>query len=70
MTRKTVKPVHEGKYAAEVPIELIDDESGWAPYLSPSDAKKLDDVRRALRSGDLAAAAKIARVFELQPLSA
>ncbi len=70
MTRKTIKLVHEGKYAAEVSVELIEDETGWSPYLSLEDAKKLDAVRRALRGGDVAAAAKHGRVFELTPVSA
>jgi hypothetical protein len=36
--RKTVELVHEGKYAAEVPVELIEEEGGWSPYLSLEDA--------------------------------
>jgi hypothetical protein len=68
--RKTVEFVHVGKYAAEVPIELIEEEGGWSPYLSPEDARKLDQVRRALKEGDLKAAAKYSRVFELLPVSA
>ena len=69
MTRRTKKPIHEGKFAAEVPVELIDDESAWSPYLSTDDAAKLDAVRRALREGDVAAAAKHGRVFELLPVA-
>src|SRR4051812_18270750 len=42
MTRKSIKLIHEGKYAAEVPVELIEDEAGWSPYLSLDDARKLD----------------------------
>ncbi len=70
MTRRSVQLIHEGRYAAEVPIDLIEDETGWSPYLSFDDALKLDAVRRALREGDIAAAAKFARVFELLPISA
>jgi hypothetical protein len=70
MTRRTIKLVHEGKYAAEVPVELLEDETGWSPYLSLEDLKKLDAVRRALREEDVAAASKLARVFELLPVSA
>jgi hypothetical protein len=70
MSRKTVKLVREGKYAAEVPVDLIDEEGGWSPYLSVQDAQKLDAVRLALRRGDIAAAAKHGRVFELLPVSA
>jgi hypothetical protein len=70
MSRKILKLVHEGNYAAEIPVELVEDETGWSPYLSIGDATKLDNVRRALRRGDVATAAKYGRVFELRPLSA
>ena len=70
MTRKTLKFIHEGKYAAEVPVELIEDDTAWSPYLSVDDAHKLDEVRLALRRGDVAAAAKYGRVFELTPVAA
>jgi hypothetical protein len=69
MTRKTSKLVREGRFAAEVSVELIDEGGGWSPYLSASDATKLDAVREALRSGDVAAASRLARVFELMPVS-
>ena len=70
MTRKAIKIVHEGKYAAEVPVELIEDSGGWSPYLSIADAKKLNAVREALRAGDVATATKHGLVFELLPVSA
>ena len=34
MSRTTIKLIHEGRYAAEVPVELIEDDTGWSPYLS------------------------------------
>jgi hypothetical protein len=52
-----------------VEVDLIDDETGWAPYLSVADAHKLDAVRFALKAGRIADAAALARVFELQPVS-
>ena len=64
-----IKYVHEGKYVAEVDVELLEDETEWSPYLSVGDAYKLDDVRDALRRGDIAAAVKLARVFALQPVA-
>jgi hypothetical protein len=70
MTRKTTKLVREGRYAAEVRVELIEESGGWAPYLSLEDALKLDAVRQALRQGDVADAAKHGQVFELLPVSA
>jgi hypothetical protein len=63
------KLIHEGRYAAEVNVEVIDEESGWSPYLSVGEAKKLDAVRKALRRGDLSTAGKHGRVFELLPVS-
>jgi hypothetical protein len=30
----TTKLIREGNYAAEVPLELIEDETEWSPYLS------------------------------------
>ena len=68
--RSTTKLIREGPYAAEVTVELIEDETGWSPYLSPEDAYKLDDVRSALRSGDVEGAAKVARLFRLEPVGA
>lgn len=67
--RRRTKLVHEGKYAAEVEIELIDSDDGWSPYLSLEDAHKLDDVREALRRGELGKAARLARVYELTPVA-
>jgi hypothetical protein len=69
MTRKTIKLIRQGRYAAEVPVELIEDCTGWSPYLFVEDAKKLDHVREALREGDIAAAAEHGRVFELVPVA-
>jgi hypothetical protein len=66
--RKRTKYVHEGKYVAEVNVELLADETGWSPYLSVEDACRFDDVRDALRRGDIPTASKLARVFRLEPL--
>ena len=68
--RRHTKLVREGAYAAEVEVELIEAEGGWAPYLSLDDAHKLDEVREALRRGDVRTASRLARVFRLTPLSA
>jgi len=70
MIRKSKEFIHEGKYAAEVPVDLIEDDTAWSPYLSPEDVRKLDTVRLALRRGDTAEASKYGRVFELTPISA
>jgi hypothetical protein len=67
--RRHRKLVREGHYAAEVEVELIDAGDGWSPYLSLDDAHKLDDVREALRRGDIQAASRLARVYSLTPIS-
>ena len=69
IARHHAKLVHEGNYVAEVDVEIIDTGKGWSPYLSLEDAKKLDDVREALRKGDLKKATKSARVYRLDPVS-
>jgi hypothetical protein len=68
-TRRKTKYVHEGQYVAEVDVELIKDETEWSPYLSIEDACKLDDVRKALRNGDLQSASRHARLYELRPVA-
>ncbi len=68
--RKHTKLVREQDYVAEVAVDLIDSPDSWAPYLSVEDASKLDEVRVALRQGDIAAASKHGRVYRLTPLPA
>lgn len=70
MTQKQVtKLVQVGHYVAEVDIELIYTGDEWSPYLSLADAYKLDDVREALRQGDLDRAGQLARIFKLMPVA-
>jgi hypothetical protein len=67
--KKRIKMVHEGRYAAEVEITLLQSETGWSPYISLEDAYKLDDVREALRRGDIEAASRLAKVYTLTPIT-
>jgi hypothetical protein len=67
--RKKTKFIHEGQYVAEVEVELMEDEDGWSPYLNVDEASRLDDVREALRQGDLKSAARYGRVYELRPVA-
>ncbi len=69
-TKPVTKLIREGNYVAEVDVELIINEDEWSPYLSLEDAYKLDDVRQALRRGDLDLATKLARVYTLTPVAA
>lgn len=69
-TKATQKLVREGSLVAEVEVTLIEAEGGWAPYLSRDDAYKLDDVREALRAGDVKRASQLAtRVYRLTPVT-
>ncbi len=69
MKKKRIKYVHEGEYVAEVDVELIVDDTEWSPYLSLEDAYRLDDVREALKRGNIQEATKMARVYRLQPVA-
>lgn len=63
--------VREGALAAEVNVELVESDGGWTPYLSVDDAYKLDNVRDALREGDLERASRLAtRIYRLTPVDA
>jgi hypothetical protein len=69
-TRSTKRLVREGDLVAEVEVNLVEAEGGWAPYLSLDDAYKLDDVRDALRAGDVKRASQLAtRVYRLTPVT-
>ncbi len=67
--RKRTKLVHEGKFVAEVDVDVEYDDTGWSPYLSVQDAYKLDDVREALREGDVETASRLATVYTLTPVA-
>ena len=69
MTRKRLEFIHEGQYTAEVEVELHYTDESWSPTMSLDDASKLEAVRLALQRGDIAAAAKHGRVFELTPVA-
>ncbi|MEW5988572.1 MAG: hypothetical protein AB1791_18245 [Chloroflexota bacterium] len=71
MTKRPItKYIHEGQYTVEVDVELIITEDEWSPYLSLEDAYKLDNVREALRRGDIRTATRLGRVFQLIPVTA
>ena len=68
--KRRTELVREGDYVAEVGVALIEDGSAWASYLTVVDASKLDEVRDALRAGDLDRASRLAdRVYKLSPLT-
>ena len=68
-TRSSKKFIHEGKYAAEVVIELHYSDDSWSPTMSLHDVRKLEAVQLALKRGDIAEASKYSRVFELMQVA-
>ena len=64
-TKHYTKIVHEGNYVALVEVELTYTDEGWSPYLSLEDSYRLDDVRDALKRGDLKAASKLGHIYKL-----
>lgn len=68
--RLATKLVREGPYVAEVDVALIETDHEWSPAISAADMRKLDEVRLALRPGDLKTAGRLAQVFELKPVAA
>jgi hypothetical protein len=68
-SRRQIKLVREGQFAAEVEVDLIEDKEGWTPYLSLEDVEKMDAVRKALRAGEVDKAGRLAKVFRLMPVA-
>ncbi|MCO6474699.1 MAG: hypothetical protein J5I57_13275 [Melioribacteraceae bacterium] len=68
--RKQIENIREGKYLAEVSVELLENNESWSPYLSLQDAYKLDEVREALRKDDLEKAMNLAKIYTLQLVQA
>ena len=67
---RRTKLIRESDLVAEVDVELSGFNEPWGPHLDLADARKLDDVRRALQRGDLTEAQRWARVYRIVPLSA
>jgi hypothetical protein len=64
--RTSTELIHQGKYAAEMPIELHYSDESRSPTMSLDDARKLEAVRLALQRGDIAEASKYGRVFRAE----
>jgi hypothetical protein len=68
--KSALKLVREGNLVAEVAVGLLDDAGEWSPVLSLDDATKLDEVRQALRAGNLQRATRLAeQVYRLTPIA-
>lgn len=68
MSRTTTRFVRAGELAAELEVELIEDDTGWSPYVSPEEVRKIAALRGALERGDIARASELGRVYRLTPI--
>jgi hypothetical protein len=59
----------EGIFMAEVEIRCEDDGTPFSPVVMREDEFKTDRVRAALKRGDIAAAKREARVFEIREVA-
>ena len=69
MSQVMKEVIREGQYYAEVEIRCEDDGSEFSPVVVKEDELKADRVRLDLRRGDLAAAKRESRVFELREVA-
>ena len=69
MKKTKVKLIHEGQYIAEVPIEVDDVDQPWAPWVTVEEARKLDEVRLALRRNDIETAGKHGKIFRVSQVA-
>ncbi|MBE9175062.1 hypothetical protein IQ225_06630 [Synechocystis salina LEGE 06155] len=67
-TKVQTKIIHEGDYMAEIQVELTYTDHDWSPYLSLTEAQKLDQLRLALRQNDIKTASGLARIYRLTPV--
>ncbi|MEX2443250.1 MAG: hypothetical protein WD492_06585 [Alkalispirochaeta sp.] len=65
MKKIKTKLVHEGQFIAEVPIEVEDIDRPWAPWVTVDEARKLDEVRLALRQNDIEAAGQYGKIYRV-----
>ena len=65
MKKTKTKLVHEGQYIAEVTIEVEDVDQPWAPWVTGDEARKLDEVRKALRRDDIETAGKYGKIYRI-----
>ena len=68
--RRQTKFIHEGQYAAEVEVDVIETEEGWSPYLSLADAEKLG-MRCERHSVEATSTGReqLAQLFKLTPIT-
>ena len=64
-----IKRIYVGDVMAEIDVVMTEEPSAWGPHIDPSELDRIDELRRALKSGDLKAASKEARLYSVKPLA-
>lgn len=62
------KYIHIGQYVAAVDVELLETDVGWSPYISLESARKMDEIRKALKNNDFTKAGQMANIYKMSPL--
>jgi len=64
-----IKRIYVGDVMAEIEVEMTDEPESWGPHIEPSEVDRIDGLRKALKSGDLKAASKQAKLYSVKPLA-
>lgn len=68
-TSTKTKRIYVGDVMAEIDVAMSDEPEAWGPHIDPSELDRIDQLRRALKSGDLKAASEPARLYSVKPLA-
>ena len=68
-TSTKTKRIYVGDVMTEIDVVMSDEPSAWGPHIDPSELDRIDQVRRALKSGNLKAASKQAKLYSIKPLA-
>jgi len=68
-TLTKTKRLYVGDVMAEIEVNMTDEPEAWGPHIDPEELDRIDSIREALKSGNLEAAAKEARLYSVKPLA-
>jgi len=63
------KRIYVGDVMAEIDVVMIDEPHAWGPHIDPSELDRIDELRQALKSGDLKVASTEAKLYSVKPLA-
>lgn len=68
-TLTKTKRIYVGDVMAEVDVVMSDEPEAWGPHIDSAELDRIDNLRQLLKSGDLKAAAKEAKLYSIKPLA-